>query len=67
MECQGLAICIHEGISVTVTYGKPFHHESFLVPVDKIEAVTGLDFLTILDDEVERQLERQKADSLWKE
>lgn len=37
----------------------------FLTSVDNIEALTGLDFLTQLDDSLEADVERQVATSVW--
>jgi DNA/RNA endonuclease G (NUC1) len=45
--------------------GGPFNHRKFLRSVDDIEKATGLDFLTALDDAVEDDLERVKAQALW--
>jgi endonuclease G len=38
---------------------------SYLVSVDEIEAATGLDLLSLLDDAVENQLEAVKAIRMW--
>ena len=43
----------------------PFLHEHYLTTVDEIEKLTGLDFLTDLPDDVEREVESRKAVSLW--
>ena len=40
-------------------------HTRFLTSVDEIEELTGLDFLTLLDDVVEEELESSIADALW--
>ena len=40
-------------------------HAAFLTSVDYIEELTGLDFLAVLDDEMEEVLERQRAVELW--
>lgn len=37
----------------------------YLVSVDEIEGATGLDFLSLLDDGTEDQLEAGKAARLW--
>lgn len=37
----------------------------FLVSIDEIEALTKIDFLTALDDELEDSLEKATAKSLW--
>lgn len=37
----------------------------FIVSVDEVEALTGLDFLDRVDDEVEKKIESVKADGLW--
>ena len=39
--------------------------EDYLVPVDKIEARTGLDFFPFLRDDVEKQIEAAQPDDLW--
>ena len=46
---------------------KDKNHKRYLVSVDEIETRTGLDFLTILPDDIEAQLESKKAKSLWPE
>jgi endonuclease G, mitochondrial len=47
-------------------YGhRPFHHERYLTTVDAIEKLTGLDFLTALPDDVEREVESRKFSGLW--
>lgn len=38
---------------------------AYLVSVDDVEAATGLDFLSLLDDAVEDQLEASRASRLW--
>ena len=43
---------------------KPFDHSKFQVTVDKIETDTGLDFLTVLKDDIERRVEAQKT-PIW--
>ncbi len=40
---------------------KEYFHENYLTSVDEIEALTGLDFLTDLSDEIEESV----AESLW--
>tara|TARA_R110001583_G_scaffold86561_2_gene226099 strand:+ start:1008 stop:1820 length:813 start_codon:yes stop_codon:yes gene_type:complete len=40
--------------------------QMFLVPVDKVEKVTGLDFFENLPDKVEAQLERRSSVAGWK-
>lgn len=42
-----------------------YDHLPYLVSVDKIEAFTGLDFLTALDDDVEAEVEKVTATALW--
>lgn len=44
---------------------KPRDLASFTVSIDEIEHATGLDFLTILPDEIEAALEATKAAKLW--
>lgn len=47
-------------------YGRaPYPHQNYLVSVDTIEEMTGLDFFTSLDDEVEDELEAEKKEWLW--
>ena len=41
------------------------NHLDYIVSVDEIEQKTGLDFLTILPDDSEEEIESKKADSLW--
>lgn len=43
----------------------PFHHERYLTTVDEIERLTSLDFLTALPDDVEQEIESEKAVGLW--
>lgn len=44
---------------------RPYDHTPYLTTVDHIEALTGLDFLAVLDDELEREIESQKACKIW--
>lgn len=44
----------------------PFDHRKFSVTVDAIESRTGLDFLTILDDPIETEIERVVERSIWR-
>jgi len=37
----------------------------FIVSVDEVEALTGLDFLDRVDDDVEVEIESERADGLW--
>ena len=39
--------------------------DEFLVSVDDIEVATGLDFLSALPDDEERDIESQAAENLW--
>lgn len=39
--------------------------ESYMVSVDSIEIHTGLDFLTVLPDEVEAEIEAAVQTALW--
>jgi endonuclease G len=39
--------------------------KAYLVSVDQVEAVTGLDFLSLLEDGAEEQLEASEAARLW--
>ncbi len=43
----------------------PYKHREFLVTIDEIETKTGLDFLTVLDDPLEDQIESTLANNLW--
>lgn len=47
------------------TADTPFNHLPYLTSVDTIEALTGLDFLTTLDDDIEIRVERKTATRLW--
>ena len=48
------------------SYGKgPYPHEQFLVSIDRIEDLTGLDFMTILDERDQTTIESAEASSLW--
>ena len=44
---------------------RQYDHTRFLTSVDEIEAMTGLDFLTDLDDPLEIQVEKGVANKLW--
>jgi len=44
----------------------PFDHRKFAVSVDAIESRTGLDFLTMLDDPIESEIERIVELSIWR-
>lgn len=43
----------------------PFDHSKYMVSIDWIEKRTGLDFLTTLDDEYEKAIERKKTRLMW--
>jgi len=43
----------------------PYDHSKYLKSIDWIEKQTGLDFLTALDDEYERKVERKKNKPIW--
>lgn len=43
----------------------PFDHKPFMTSVDKIEEKTGLDFLTSLPDDIEKEIERKETTALW--
>ncbi len=43
----------------------PYPHERFLVSMDGIEALTGLDFLTKLVEKNQRAIEATQVDPLW--
>jgi DNA/RNA endonuclease G (NUC1) len=45
----------------------PYNHSRYLVSVDYIELLTGLDFLTILPDKVEDRVEAYPARHVWGE
>jgi hypothetical protein len=42
-------------------------HTPYLTNVNAIESFTGLDFLTVLPDEIEERIERVTATNLWSE
>ena len=42
-----------------------YKHEDYLVSIDDIEKVTGLDFLTDLNDKAEEKIEKKKAKEVW--
>jgi len=44
---------------------RPYRHANYLVSVDKIEAATGLDFLTSLPDAHEDTIEKQTQVNIW--
>ena len=44
---------------------RPYRHANYLVSVDKIESMTGLDFLTSLPDDTEDKLEKQVPVKVW--
>jgi len=44
---------------------RPYRHANYLVSVDKVEAVTGLDFLTSLPDNTEEKIEKQVPVKVW--
>ena len=44
---------------------KEYFHENYLTSVDEIEALTGLEFLTDLPEEIEDSIEESVAESLW--
>jgi len=49
----------------------PHHDEivslkKFVVPVDSIEKITGIDFFPTLPDSIEKKLEKEKNANLWK-
>ena len=44
---------------------KEFRHERFLTTIDEIEDLTGLDFKSSGNAEVEKRLERRRATALW--
>lgn len=47
-------------------HGKaPYPHQNYLVSVDYIEELTGLDFLTTLPDAIENELESETKEWLW--
>lgn len=45
--------------------GAPYPHQNFLITVDHLEELTGLDFLTVLEDDVQREVESWKPEWLW--
>lgn len=46
--------------------GGGYDHTPYLASVDMIEALTGLDFLTVLPDDVEERIEAPTAVAIWK-
>jgi len=44
---------------------KSYNHARFLTTVDEIEKLTGIDLLTSLPDNVEKELEAKEAPGLW--
>jgi endonuclease G len=46
-------------------YSKNYDHSRYLTSVDEIEEMTGLDFLTILSDKVEKKVEKRAAKAIW--
>lgn len=46
-------------------YSKNFDHSRYLTSVDEVEQMTGLDFLTALDDKVEKKIEKQTSKAIW--
>ena len=42
-----------------------YEHSAYLTSVDQIEELTGLDFLAVLDDELEEALEKSGAVEIW--
>lgn len=66
----GLAVVIHAAdlkpnTPVNTGQSKSCPHHNFLVSVDQIEAETGLDFLAVLPDSAESQIEAKKTDIIW--
>ncbi len=55
----------HKAIGKSKDSKSKYRHEDYLVSVNEIEEVTGLDFFTNLDDEKEDALEGEKADAIW--
>ena len=49
-----------------VAKGSPYDHRPYLTTVDAIEKKTGLDFLTVLPDAAEAEIEARKAADIWK-
>ena len=44
---------------------RDYDHRKFLTSVDELEMMTGLDFLTGLEDPIEKQVEKKTAGKLW--
>lgn len=42
-----------------------YNYNKYFVSVDEVEKLTGLDFFTILPDDVEEDIEKQKSTKLW--
>jgi hypothetical protein len=66
VSCQ-LPIATSElpGGVVIPPYGGPHDHAAYLVTMDHIEKLTGLDFLTVLPDNTEHAVARLVAVGLW--
>jgi endonuclease G, mitochondrial len=45
--------------------GKKYSHHSYLVSIDSIENMTGIDFFTDLDDNTENSIESFRSTVLW--
>ncbi len=53
------------GIDYKVKKPKVYDHTPYLTSVDVVEALTGLDFMTNLDDDLEATIERVTQTELW--
>ncbi|MAE92318.1 MAG: nuclease [Pelagibaca sp.] len=46
-------------------FSKNYDHTRYLTTVDEVEFLTGLDFLTIIDDDNEESIEATRSEVLW--
>lgn len=44
---------------------KPYDHTRYLTTIDEIQALTGIDFMTLLSADIVRRIEKFKATKLW--
>ena len=58
MFCAILKVCIR--------YNRgPYPHEKYLASIDSIEALTGLDLLSVLEEERQQTVEATQPAVLW--
>ncbi|MFZ8201783.1 DNA/RNA non-specific endonuclease [Alteromonas portus] len=46
-------------------FSKNYDHTRFLTTIDEVELLTGLDFLTIIEDDIEKSIEASPSEVLW--